>query len=86
MERTLMEPLPDTPAEPLKLVADDYWHLPEDGKRYEILDGGLNVIVTPNRRHQQVSRRLHCRSTVANLPDDVKAGCFEQADDAVTEQ
>jgi Uma2 family endonuclease len=50
-----MEPSPDTA---LKLVADDYWHLPEDGKRYEILDGGLSVIATPNRRHQQVSIRL----------------------------
>ena len=59
MERTLMEPLPDAPAEPLKLVADDYWHLPEDGKRYEILDGGLNVIASPNRRHQCVARSLY---------------------------
>ena len=58
MERTLMEPLPDAPAEPLKLVADDYWHLPEDGKRYEILDGGLNVIASPSLRHQRASRRL----------------------------
>jgi Uma2 family endonuclease len=50
-----MEPSPDTA---LKLVADDYWHLPEDGKRYELLDGGLNVIATPNRRHQRVSHLL----------------------------
>ena len=36
----------------------DYELLPDDGKRYEILDGTLNVNAAPNTRHQRISRRL----------------------------
>jgi Uma2 family endonuclease len=35
----------------------DYLQLPED-KRYEILDGELYVLPTPNTRHQRVSQRI----------------------------
>lgn len=38
------------------------WHdvllMPEDGKRYEAIDGDLHVTAAPSRRHQRVSHRL----------------------------
>lgn len=36
----------------------DYRHLPDDGLRYEVLDGELVVSPSPSRRHQQLSKRL----------------------------
>lgn len=39
-------------------TADDLAQLPEDGKRYEILGGDLAVSPSPNRKHQNVIRRL----------------------------
>jgi Uma2 family endonuclease len=41
-----------------KLDYDDYASMPDDGKRYEILDGELVVTATPVTRHQRVSREL----------------------------
>jgi len=38
-----------------KLTYDDYVTLPDDGRRYEILDGELAVSPSPLTRHQQVS-------------------------------
>ena len=35
----------------------DYLQLPED-KRYEILDGELYLVPTPNTRHQRVSKKI----------------------------
>lgn len=40
------------------LTYDDLMNLPEDGKRYEILDGDLVVTASPLTRHQRVSRNL----------------------------
>lgn len=40
------------------LTYQDYAALPNDGKRYEILDGELNVSPAPGRRHQAVLLRL----------------------------
>jgi Uma2 family endonuclease len=42
-----------------KLTYDDYVDLPDDGKRYEILDGELAVTPSPLIRHQQVSANLY---------------------------
>jgi Uma2 family endonuclease len=42
-----------------KLTLDDYWSLPDDGQRYEILEGKLEVTPSPEVRHQRVSARLH---------------------------
>ncbi len=42
----------------LKLTYEDYVLLPDDGKRYEILDGDLYVTPSPTARHQRVSRNL----------------------------
>jgi Uma2 family endonuclease len=41
-----------------KLTYDDYVNLPDDGKRYEILDGELAVTASPLIRHQRLSANL----------------------------
>ena len=41
-----------------KLTYEDYVSLPDDGRRYEILDGELAVRPSPLIRHQIVSRNL----------------------------
>jgi Uma2 family endonuclease len=41
-----------------KLTYADYVTLPDDGKRYEILDGELVVTASPSSRHQRVSENL----------------------------
>jgi Uma2 family endonuclease len=46
------------PALPLLLTYDDYCAVPEDGKRYELLEGELFVGPSPTTRHQRVSRNL----------------------------
>jgi Uma2 family endonuclease len=46
------------PPGPIKLTYEDYVDLPDDGRRYEILDGELEVSPAPAPRHQAVSRNL----------------------------
>ena len=41
-----------------KLTIEDYWGLPEDGKRYEILEGMLEVTPSPLVEHQNVVGNL----------------------------
>ena len=41
----------------VRFTYEDYLLLPED-KRYEILEGDLYVVATPNIRHQRIARRL----------------------------
>ena len=43
---------------PSDLTYDDYVRLPDDGKRYEIIDGELEVSPAPAPRHQRVSGNL----------------------------
>src|SRR5262245_36404864 len=50
---------------PIKLDIDDYLALPDDGKRYEILDGRLYMSPAPRPRHQKVSRRLQLHLMLA---------------------
>jgi Uma2 family endonuclease len=40
------------------LTYDDYLHLPNDGKRYEILEGELFVSPSPMTKHQIISMNL----------------------------
>lgn len=46
------------PEGPIKLTYDDYVELPNDGRRYEVLDGELAVTPAPSTTHQMVSRNL----------------------------
>jgi Uma2 family endonuclease len=39
------------------LTYDDFLKLPDDGKRYEIIDGELHVSPAPTFRHQRVAAR-----------------------------
>ncbi|MEE8169214.1 MAG: Uma2 family endonuclease [Phycisphaerae bacterium] len=45
-------------AEPIHLNYEDYCALPEDGRRYEIIDGDLHVSPSPIRIHQVVVGKL----------------------------
>ena len=40
---------------------DDYLHFPDDGKRYEIVDGEVYVTPAPNLRHQDIVGLLYRR-------------------------
>ena len=46
------------PAHTLEWTADMARALPDDGQRYEVLDGALFVTPAPNWRHQRVLRQL----------------------------
>src|SRR5437879_2096182 len=60
-----MSSIPDRiPPGRIRLTYDDYVGLPNDGKRYEILDGELDVSPAPGSRHQIASINL---STILNL-------------------
>lgn len=50
--------LPVPPAGEIILTYEDYLRLPDDGKRYEILEGVLHVVPSPTTRHQRISREL----------------------------
>ena len=41
-----------------KLTYADYARIPDDGKRYEVLEGGLLVTPAPNIPHQRASKRI----------------------------
>ena len=44
-----------------KLDYEDFARLPDDGQRYEILDGELYVTASPSLLHQRLSKRLQRR-------------------------
>ncbi len=46
-------------AEPIRLTYEDFRALPDDGKRYEILDGDLYMSPSPITQHQRFVARLH---------------------------
>lgn len=54
------------------LTIDDYWHLPDDGKRYEILDGILEVSSPPGVKHQDVVGNL--LTSILNFLRDCRLG------------
>jgi Uma2 family endonuclease len=44
-----------------RFLAEDIWESPDDGKRYEVIDGELYVTPPPVREHQHASSELHYR-------------------------
>jgi Uma2 family endonuclease len=50
---------------------DDLDRFPDDGNRYELLDGVLIVTPAPNQRHQIIASRLTARLTVAIGSDEL---------------
>ena len=46
------------PAGHIVLTYEDYCALPDDGKRYEIIEGELYVTPSPSRAHQQFAANL----------------------------
>lgn len=44
--------------ERIKFTYEDYLHLPDDGKRYQIIEGELFVVPAPSPYHQDTSRKL----------------------------
>lgn len=63
------------------LTYEEYRLLPEDGQRYELMEGDLFVSPAPSTRHQTISRRLQFalmqalelpgRAQIFNAPADV---------------
>jgi len=45
-------------ARPFLLTYEDYRALPDDGRRYELLEGEIQVAPAPSTRHQLISRNL----------------------------
>jgi len=43
----------------VRFLPDDIWDTPEDGNRYEVIDGELYVTPPPVERHQNASSVLH---------------------------
>jgi len=41
-----------------RLTYEDYRQIPDDGRRYELLEGQLHITPTPGLEHQRVSKRL----------------------------
>ena len=54
-----------------KFTYDDYAAMPE-GERYELIDGVLIMVVSPNREHQSIQFKLSLR--VGNLVEDEDLG------------
>jgi Uma2 family endonuclease len=42
-----------------KLTYQDLRAMPDDGKRYELIDGEVSMTPSPNRRHQEIVGKLH---------------------------
>lgn len=42
----------------VRFRADDIWDAPDDGRRYEVIDGELHVTTTPDLDHQEPSGNL----------------------------
>ena len=51
-------------------TATDLAQLPDDGKRYEVLEGDLAVSPSPNRKHQRVVHHLHTWFTAREEAQD----------------
>jgi Uma2 family endonuclease len=54
---------------PIRITYEDFKTFPDDGRRYELIDGEVYVFATPTRLHQGVSGRLYVRFDQAITPD-----------------
>jgi Uma2 family endonuclease len=61
------------PAPPKGWTVDDLDRLPDDGQRYELIDGVVSVAPSPILLHQIVSRRL-CSIIESVVPQDCEVG------------
>lgn len=43
----------------VRFLASDIWGAPDNGKKYEVIDGDLYVSPAPNWRHQRQLNRLN---------------------------
>jgi Uma2 family endonuclease len=43
----------------LRLTADEYWALPDDGNKYELIDGVVVMSPSPTPNHQRVASIIH---------------------------
>ena len=57
---------------PAPLTYDDYCQIPDDGNRYEVIDGVLHMSPSPNVRHQLILNNLS--SLLWNWTKDTKTG------------
>ena len=74
-----------TAGTPTKLTYDDYLNLPDDGRRYEIIDGELYVNPAPNIRHQPVSRNIFRRLDGWVLPRNLGEVFYAPCDVVLSE-
>jgi len=72
---TLVEPIPTPPSVPWRpsapLTRDDLDRMPDDGHRYELIDGVLLVTPAPSWRHQTVSAGIY-RTLFDACPPDLQ--------------
>lgn len=54
----MSDALSSIPSGKIRLTYDDYAVLPDDGKRYEIIEGELHMTPAPTTRHQRISIRI----------------------------
>lgn len=73
---------PSIPQGPYKLGLEEFLCLPDDGRRYEILDGELAVTPAPRPRHQRLSQRLET-ILIARLQDTGLGEVFHAPVDVV---
>jgi Uma2 family endonuclease len=68
-----------------RLSIDEYADLPDDGKRYEIIDGVLHVTPAPAPRHQRISRNLETL-LIRALQDTGQGEVFDAPIDVVLDR
>ena len=79
----MSNPVPlSVPTGKIRLTYEDYLSLPDDGNRYEILEGELVMTPVPSTRHQRISRQIQHRFILA-MEDSGKGEIFSAPLDVV---